>query len=316
MALASPKADSVPIESLFPERSLKIKHGILRAQLVGIMSHQGEILPSADSPLGRLWQLVHSDESTVEQCVDIIKLDPALAGRVFRVANSGAYMAKAPSLKDAVIFLGFSKLRQVVFSAGVFDQFCKLKLPEKWSHFWIRNVLISRLAERLSADFFRTTGAEYLAGLLHDTGWILMASFFPDELEKVLMSQQPVREAELETFSFNHGDISAMICARSHLPARVVYAVQQHQAPDLSPMAATELPRNSPRLLATILNVCDRLATLADMPLIAGDTCAMPDILNSPEYKWLVAGGLKTDLKELLVEEIPKAREVYSIFFK
>jgi len=316
MTLAAPKADSVPIESLLPQRSLKIKDGILRAQLIGLMAQQGEILPSANSPLGRLWQLVHSDESTVEQCVDIIQLDPSLASRVFRIANSGAYQGKAPNLKDAVIFLGFSKLRQVVFSAGIFEQFCKMKLPEKWNHFWIRNVLISRLAECISADFFRTTGSEYLAGLLHDSGWILNASFFPAEVDRVLVSTKPIHEAELEIFSFNHGDVSAMVCARSHLPARVVYAVQQHQAPDLSPLPKAELPRTSSRLLGIILNVCDRLATVADMPLITGDSCTLNEVVASPEYKWLVQHGLKADLKLLLQEEIPKAREVYSIFFR
>ena len=316
MTLAAPKADSVPIESLLPQRSLKIKDGILRAQLIGLMAQQGEILPSANSPLGRLWQLVHSDESTVEQCVDIIQLDPSLASRVFRIANSGAYQGKAPNLKDAVIFLGFSKLRQVVFSAGIFEQFCKMKLPEKWNHFWIRNVLISRLAECISADFFRTTGSEYLAGLLHDSGWILNASFFPAEVDRVLVSTKPIHEAELEIFSFNHGDVSAMGCARSHLPARVVHAVQQHQAPDLSPLPKAELPRTSSRLLGIILHVCDRLATSANMPLIEGDSCTLPDVVASPEYQWLVQHGLKADLKLLLQEEIPKAREVYSIFFR
>lgn len=305
-----------PIESLLPDRPLKIQDGLHRAHLCEVMKYQGEILPSADSPLGKLWHLVHSDNSTVDQCVDIIGLDPALASRVFRVANSSLYHAKAPTLAEAVIFLGFSKLRQVVFSAGVFDQFCKLKLPPKWSHFWIRNILVSRLAERIAGDFFRTQGSEYLAGLLHDTGWIILASFFPEELDRILTSPLPVIEAERTILSFNHADVSAMICARSSLPERVVRAVQQHQAPDLGGLAPGELPRNSPRFLAIILHLCDRLATAAQMPLIEGDTATLEAIAVSPEAMWLQAQGLKTDFKTLIAEEVPKSKEVYAIFFR
>ena len=136
-----------------------------------ILKSQEDILPPAQSSLGRLYQLFQSPESSVEDCVEIIKLDPAMTARIFRLANSVAYRGKATTISEAMIHLGFAQVRQIAFSAGFFKKFAELKLPPGMEQFWLRNIFVARLTERICAQFQLFGGMEYLSGLLHDTGW-------------------------------------------------------------------------------------------------------------------------------------------------
>jgi HD-like signal output (HDOD) protein len=164
-----------------------------RVKLIELLRSQGEILPSAESTLGRLWRLVNSDSSSIEDCVRVIEIDPAMTTRVFRVANSASCGGRATNISEAVLHLGFARLRELVFNAGIFAQFSQLHLPPGWNHFWIRNILIARLTERLASAYFQTNGTEYLAGLLHDIGWLNLATFFPEEFNMILSNPLPIR---------------------------------------------------------------------------------------------------------------------------
>jgi len=290
-------------------------HSACRARLIEALNSHQEIVPAADSPLGKLWRLVHSDLSTIEQCVEVIALDPALTARVFRTANSTAYGGKVSTLKEAVFFLGFAKLREVVFSAGIFHQLRTLKLPPKWTHFWIRNIFIARLAEKISSDCFRPAGTEYLAGLLHDVGWLFLLSAFPDEVEAILQSPLPLPEAEREILSFSHADVSALLCARSHLPPQVVAAVRQHQHFDPTPWPQGVSGRGDARFLSVVLRLCDQLANSCQMLLLEEDPHTLERIESSPEALWLQAAGIHLDFRALVEEELTKSQEVFSIFF-
>ncbi len=67
----------------------------IKTKIVALLNSQGEIVPAAKSPLGRVWRLVNSQNSSLDECEEVIQLDPALTSRIFRVANSAAYNAKA-----------------------------------------------------------------------------------------------------------------------------------------------------------------------------------------------------------------------------
>jgi len=305
----------IDFESLLPAHSATAGQAEFRARLIQILNSQGEILPAAESPLGRLWQLVHSERSTIEECVDVIALDPALTSRVFRLANSVAYEGHVKTLKEAVFFLGLAEIRQAAFNAGVFAQFSKIKLPAGWNHFWIRNIFISRLAERLCGLYFPPTGMEYLAGLLHDTGWIFLAAFFPTELRQILASSLELDEAERKILSFSHADVAALIATRSHLPRRVVKAIAYHQNPSLDRHESVESPAESAKFLGVTLNLCASLADCCEMQMFGQKGRTVEEIDLLPETRWLSTYGPKPDFVAALREELPKAQELHATFF-
>jgi len=303
----------VSFDSLLPHPGSDPARIELRQQLISILDSQGEILPAPDSPLQRLWSLANSEHATIDQCVDLIELDPALTTRVFRFANSAASGGRAHTTAQAVLHLGFGRLREVIFNAGIFEQLSRLSLPPGWERFWTRNLFVARLTERLAAAYFTPDGSEYLAGLLHDTGWLFLYNFFPEQFDLIQNGSRPFLETEKKVLPFTHGQISAAISARSFLPLRVVNAVTHHSSPLPAELEPGSSPLKSPRFLAVLIHLADRLADDIGLSLFNQHQLSPTEL--RPEARWLKQFGPLPDLSALAAKELPQTIELASIFF-
>jgi HD-like signal output (HDOD) protein len=301
-------------EDLLPNSTDPAK-AILRTKLVALLNDQGEILPAAKSPLGKLWRLVNSSNSSVDECEEIIRLDPALTSRIFRVANSAAYNAKATNVSEAINYIGFARVRELVFNAGVFAQFSGLHVPPEWDVFWLRNIFVARLSEKISSVYFQTDGSEYLAGLIHDIGWLFLATHFPAEFAKVMTSEKPILEAEKDFLPFSHANMAAAVAARSALPLRAVDAIAYHHKKMLMSSSTLIAPNQNPLFLGIILSVSDNIADACNLDLFGKSTMTMDEIRESPEVIWLNAHKKTFDYENMAVEELVKAQEVFTAFF-
>ena len=123
-------------EDLLPEQSDPGKAAI-RDKLIQVLNSKGEILPSANSPRGKLWHLVNSPDSSLTECAEVIQLDSALASRIFRVANSGSYGMQASNINEAILHLGIKFVREQVFNAGVFKEYSGWVMPVEWDFFLV-----------------------------------------------------------------------------------------------------------------------------------------------------------------------------------
>jgi HD-like signal output (HDOD) protein len=287
----------------------------IRAQLLKVLNSKGEILPSANSPRGKLWHLVNTPESSLTECADVIQLDTALASRIFRVANSGAYGMQADNISDAVLHLGLKFVREQVFNAGVFKEYSGWVLPVEWDLFWLRNIFVARLCDRMTATYEMTTGSEYLACLIHDIGWLFLATYLPEQYLQILTCGKPVAEAEKEILPYGHADISAAIAARSLLPARAVNAIRFHHQPlvvkDGEPVELFE----SANLLAVVMNVCDKVADICRMDMFVKSSLTMEELAQTPEVLWLNRYGPTHDFYQLAEEELAKSKEIFEVYF-
>ena len=294
-----------------PAEPTAASHAAFRIRLVEILKSQEDILPPAQSSLGRLYQLFQAPDSSVEDCVEIIKLDPAMTARIFRLANSVAYRGKATTISEAMIHLGFAQVRQIAFSAGFFKKFAELKLPPGMEQFWLRNIFVARLTERICAQFQLFGGMEYLSGLLHDTGWLLLAAHFPTELEQIAASDKPSPASEKEILSFSHAEIAAAICATSLLPLRVTNAVVNHHAPLALLVGGIPPSHNSDVFLGVVLNVCDKIADSCQLEIPWQKSgLTLDGVKESPEAKWLTQFGKVIKYEAMIEEELPKAQEI------
>jgi HD-like signal output (HDOD) protein len=287
----------------------------MRLTLLHVLESEGEILPSANSPRGKLWHLVNSPDSSVEECAEVIQLDSALASRIFRVANSSAYGVGAETIIDAVQLLGLKFVREQVFNAGIFKQYSGWELPPQWDLFWLRNILVARLCERISGLYSRTNGSEYLAGLIHDMGWLFLASHMPEQYGLLFSSGMPVAEAEREILPFGHAEISAAMAARSKLPARAVDAILYHHDPIRIRTGAKVISDKSAYFLCLILNISDRLADNCGLDMFEPASQTIEEVQASEEVKWLANFGALPDLRAATEEELQKSKEIFDIFF-
>jgi HD-like signal output (HDOD) protein len=308
MRIANRYEDLLP-NSTDPEKAR------IRSKLVSLLNSQGEIVPAAKSPLGKLWGLVNSNDSSLDECEEVIQLDPALTSRIFRVANSAAYAANATNVSDAIRYIGFKRVRELVFNAGVFSQFSSVRVPPEWEVFWLRNIFTARLSEQIAALYFQTDGSEYLAGLIHDIGWLLLVTYFPEEFARIVASEKSISEAEREVLPFSHANIAAAIAARSTLPLRAVDAIAYHHKQLVTTTPTTVAPNQNPLFLAVILSVCDKIADASQLDLFGKSTLTMAEVQTSPEVAWLNQHGKTPDVEAIAAEELVKAQEIYNVFF-
>jgi HD-like signal output (HDOD) protein len=287
----------------------------LRGTLITILESRSEILPAADSPRGRLWTLVNTPDASADECAEIIQLDSALAMRVLRVANSGAYGGSSDNITDAVVRLGLAFVRQQVYNDGVFKQFSNWELPKEWDVFWLRNILVARVTERLCAAYGPTNGTEYLAGLLHDMSWLFLAAYFPHEFTALFTCGLPLLEAEKAHLPFTHAQISAAIAARSLLPERAVNAIAMHHLPIMADVKKVGPVEANPYFLSVVLQLSDSIADACKLDMFgrAGET--FDNVRDSAPAQWLKKLRGTPDLMRIADEELTRSKQVFDAFF-
>jgi len=288
----------------------------IRAKMVMILNSQGEIVPAAKSPLGKLWRLVNSQKSSLDECEEVIQLEPSLTSRIFRVSNSAAYNARATSIAEAIRFIGFKRVRELVYNAGVLKQLSMLKVPPEMELFWLRNIFVARLTDRIAATYFATDGSEYLAGLIHDIGWLFLCSHFPDEYKKIMASEKSPNDAEKDVLPFSHANIAAALAARSAMPLRAVDAIAYHHKQMLTTTSTLVAPNQNPLFLGVILAVCDKLADASQLDFLGKSNMTMESFRDCAEVTWLANYQKHVDFEAMAVEELTKAQEIHEIFFK
>jgi HD-like signal output (HDOD) protein len=299
---------------LLPKQTDPVK-AAFRERLLQVLDSNGEILPSASSPRGKLWHLVNSSGSSLEECAEVIQLDSALASRIFRVANSGAYHIGAENISEAILQLGLRFVREQVFNAAVFKQYSAWVLPAEWDLFWLRNIFVARLCERITGSYGSTSGAEYLAGLIHDMGWLFLATNFPDEYAQLVATGKPLNEAEKEILPYTHAEIAAAIAARSLLPPRIIDAIRRHHHPLLTDEGLPVEPDKKANVTAVVLNLCDGVADVCGMDMFGPSSQALEDLQEGPQMKWLSHFGKPVDLRAIAETELARSQEIFEAYF-
>jgi HD-like signal output (HDOD) protein len=196
-------------------------------------------LPAMPKTYGRLQAALSKPTVTAAEVADIVNSDAAIAGKVLQTTNSAFFRLRKPMvrIKDAVTYLGFATIRNLVLSAEIFSQW---KTPEGLNevdpdrlqnHAQYAAAACKSLAgERISGD------DAWLAGLLHDIGYWVLVQESPRELAEALACARAEHRSLLEceremTGGATHAEIGAYLLGLWGLPYPIVEAVALHHTP-------------------------------------------------------------------------------------
>ena len=204
-------------------------------------------LASLQSINRALGELVRSDGSLNSQIAEVIRRDPSLSARLLRMVNSVYFglSARVNNIEEAVFFLGLRQIRELSMATPVIEEMEKLQqststtLPwkELWSHSISTAILTREILAATSLHIDDDT--DYLVGLLHNVGKVVMAYAFPDDLRA--LRETPARDPadfarlEREFIGWDHGQIGAHYLVRHQLSEEIVTAVDFHNDPDRAP---------------------------------------------------------------------------------
>ena len=204
-----------------------------------------------------LRELLESEDSFLAQIAEVIRLDPSLTTRVLDLVNSIFFGSKdnkrISGVEEASIFLGLNRIRELLFATPVIEEILELgkNTPSfPWEEFWKNSIGTAILTRELLSvlDISYEEEADYVAGLLHNLGILILAITFPDHFQKIYLKKydhaQEIIDEEHSIIGWDHAKIGAYYLWNHHISDEIVDAIHWHD----DPVKAKE----SPKLAAAI----------------------------------------------------------------
>jgi len=224
------------VELLTSTRFARLDAGNIERQLARCPA-----LPSLGSINKALQGLLLTENRYTAQIAEIIRRDPSLTSRLLRLVNSVYYGLTTPvnSIEEAVFYLGVRQIRQLAMVTPVIEDFQRLtrQCDFPWREFWqhcIGAAILTR--EVTNAVQVASDESDYVAGLVHDVGKIVMAWSFPDHFTEIhrlaAQAQQDLIEIENDVLGMDHAEMGALYLARHRLPELMVQTARFHHRPE------------------------------------------------------------------------------------
>ncbi|MGA8272004.1 MAG: HDOD domain-containing protein [Candidatus Sulfotelmatobacter sp.] len=268
------------------------------AALCRALDGKDQLLASIPSTPAVLQSLLNelnqpADNVNLLRVAEIMGQDEALAAQCLRMANS-ALFSRGPaldSLRAAVRTLGISRIRDIAISCGLLRLApASIKALDPvifWQHSLACGIISRKLARAVG---FGDPEKAYLAGLLHDIGYIVNLMVFPEETKKAIEKAKHddlfMGEVEYANLGFTHCQSGEVLARRWNLADGLVEVILCHH----NVAAAVTNPA-----LVAIVSLADRLSRSCNLGLGYVETNAM----DSWEIDWAI-----------LVEQCPFASEV------
>ncbi|MBU1169274.1 MAG: HDOD domain-containing protein [Proteobacteria bacterium] len=197
----------------------------------------------------RLVKMISSDQGNAKDYEEVIKYDPSLVMRVFKLVNS-AYFAltdKVETLADAIVVIGQDNLRNMVVIEALRDIY---KGKMKTGHFsgrslWNHGVATSLSCKMIAEQIFGQKGEDaFLCGLMHDIGLIVEFQTEPELFDRMVGSLEKgvsFIDHENMVVGSNHCETGFWLAREWKLPSTVQIGIRDHHKnnEDLDPASIT-----------------------------------------------------------------------------
>lgn len=219
------------------ERCFYLRDLLAQESLRKVVGRIGK-LPAMPKTYGRLQAALAQPSVTAAEIGDIVNADAGIASKVLQITNSAFFRLRKPMvrIKDAVTYLGFATVRNLVLSAEIFSQW---RAPEGLSD--LDPERLQNHAQCAAAACKALAGGRaspddaWLAGLLHDIGYWVLIQECPKELGKAIQMARaeglPLVECERRVTGASHAEIGAYLLGLWGLPYTIIEAVALHHTP-------------------------------------------------------------------------------------
>ncbi len=199
-------------------------------------------LPLTSPVTARITDVLDDPTASTEDVARTAALDPALAMRLIRSANSAYFSLPEPvtQVGRAIQFMGFEATREIAASPSPLPLFTlrfadQARLNERIAGLW-QHAIAAGAAARILAQ--RQGLADDLmpqaAALLHDIGKVAMLIALPEAYERAIRMAAAEHislvAAERRLLPFDHAQVGRHLCAAWGQPESVSAAVGRHHS--------------------------------------------------------------------------------------
>ena len=214
----------------------------------------------------KILRQIADEKSSMENISKTIERDPSLAANILKVSNSPYYgvRQKVASLKLALTILGLNEVINMVTSISIIRMFPSRRKAGEFnrSKFWRHSFGCALAAQMLATEMrFSTEGVEFVAGLIHDIGKLILDQYFHPKLKEIWSLKEkedvPLLEAETRVMGVDHAVLGSWLAQSWQLPPVLVDSIMYHHRP--LDVLALSTPSPMPSLTA-IVHLADILA--------------------------------------------------------
>ncbi|SDT08554.1 HD-like signal output (HDOD) domain, no enzymatic activity [Halopseudomonas xinjiangensis] len=201
-------------------------------------------IPPLPETAQKVMKLRVDPDATIEQLADVVETDPSLAAQVVSWASSPYYAApgKIRSVEDAIgRVLGFDLVINLAVGLALGKTFSLPKdTAEGSTQYWEQAIYSAAIIEGLAKAMPRNKrpelGLNYLAGLLHNFGYLVLAYIFPPYFKLICRHVEanphvPSHLIEQHLLGVTRDQIGSWLMRYWDMPAEVSTAIRyQHDA--------------------------------------------------------------------------------------
>lgn len=194
-------------------------------------------LPAFPAVALKVVDLIGKDDTGAGDIARVIESDPAVTVKVLRLVNSAAFGLHTPvsTVKDGIMFLGISRLRQLALQVTLFEQIVRPRKSVIFDRtfFWQHCLAVAGLSMAIAEEIGYPNPEEaYVAGLLHDVGKTILDGYgrisYGDFLKHLPEPDSLKIASEQKVMGISHDDIGAFYCASCDLPDRLLFTIKFH----------------------------------------------------------------------------------------
>jgi len=231
-----------------------MKEEIIKKVIDGISG-----LPTLPTVLDKTAQMLDDPDISASDVGRVIVKDQAIASKVLRLVNSAFYgcQRQVSTISQAVVFLGFNVVKNIILSVSVFESFSQNSQAEEFDkhRFWEHSIACGATTRVISRHLgVKDPEEAFVGGLLHDIGKLVLDQFLTEEYLTVLhLSKEkeiPLLEAEEKILETTHAQVGRYLAQKWNLPPTLEEAIAFHHNPT---SAETELKLVSAVHLADVI---------------------------------------------------------------
>ena len=225
-------------------------------------------LPSPKGVALAIMEISRREDATLEEVARVVQTDPALSGRLLRLANAANGRGRpVASISEAVLRLGMASVRQVAMGFSLADQYPQgLCAAFDYPGFWSHSLFMAVASQELGKVVRVCTPDELFAcGLLAQIGNLALAAVYPADYAALLQGRDRetnLLDLERERLGVDHVEFTAAIMGDCGIPKSLAEPVSFHEAPETSGFAEGSRPHQ----LAHLFFHARRMADLGLSP--------------------------------------------------
>ena len=217
-------------------------------------------LPSPPAIAVQILNIVKKEDFSLQDLAKILTADPALTGKVLRIANSGFYSLRSEvtSVEKALTLLGTNLIKNIALSFVITKNLHQSANDNfDFDYFWRRSITSAVAAELLSTTLQVKNEDAFVTALFHDIGVLIMFLSKGENYALLLKERKSTGthliDLEKQAYGFNHQQLGATLIASWGLPEKISEPIRYHHTNSMAPdehQAMTEILRVADQLSA------------------------------------------------------------------